>query len=99
MRILDVLARIQAGNCPYFAESLRNCRANLPWGTTLTIITGNASENLLDELYQARRAGMNVSLILAGTVPSGREIIHRAGFFGIPVVHIARERDLDIWRG
>jgi len=49
-------------------------------------------------LYQSRRAGLSVNLILAGTVPKAGEIAHKASFFGIPVLNIARERDMDIWR-
>jgi uncharacterized protein (DUF58 family) len=98
MRILDVLARVQMGDCPNFAEALRNRRVHLPWGTTLTVITGIVNDDLLDELYQARRAGLNANLIMAGTVPAVREIQHRAGFYGIPVINIAQERDLDVWR-
>lgn len=99
MRVLDVLARIKVGKCPDFTEKLRYQRSSLSWGTTLTIITGSANEELIDELFQAKRSGLNVSLILAGTVPASREIVHRAGFFGIPSVNIPRERDMDIWRG
>ncbi len=99
MRILDVLARIHVDNRPYFSESFRNRRAYLPWGTTLTVITGNVDEPLLDELHQSRRVGLSVKLILAGTVPNARDIHHRAGYFGIPVVNITREKDMDIWRG
>jgi uncharacterized protein (DUF58 family) len=98
MWILDVLARIQVDNCPNFGESLRHQRVHLPWGTTLTVITGNVEDSLLDELYQARRAGLSVNLVLAGMVPKSQEIIFRAGYFGIPVINISRERDLDIWR-
>jgi hypothetical protein len=99
MRILDVLARIKSGECPHFSDSVRNQRVRLPWGTTLTIITGNVDDLLLDELYQARRSGLSVNLILAGTVPNSRGIINRAGYYGISAVNIAREDDMDIWRG
>jgi uncharacterized protein (DUF58 family) len=98
MRILDVLARIHSDELPNFSKSFKNRRVHLPWGTTLTIITGNADEALLDELYQSRRGGLSVNLILAGRVPNAGDILHRAGYFGIPVINIARERDMDIWR-
>jgi uncharacterized protein (DUF58 family) len=98
MRILDLLARIQVGDFPNFSELLRNRRVHLPWGTTLTIITGFVDDLLLNELYQCRRGGLDVNLILAGTVPTGREIIRKAGLFGIPIIKITRERDMDFWR-
>jgi uncharacterized protein (DUF58 family) len=98
MRLLDLLARIQIADFPGFSDLLRNKRVHLPWGTTLTVITGNVGEKLLDELYQSRRAGLGVNLILAGPVPRSRDISRRASIFGIPVLNIARERDMDIWR-
>jgi len=79
-------------------EILQHERYQLPWGTTLIVITGQAGADLLDELYQARRAGQNALLILAGPVANPKEITQRASHFGIPVVSIASERDLDIWR-
>jgi uncharacterized protein (DUF58 family) len=99
MRILDVLARIKVEERKGFVDALREQRLSLPWGTTLTIISGSADEQLLQQAYQARRSGLSVILILAGTVLSFSEIQRKAGFYGIPVVQIAEEEDLDIWRG
>jgi len=98
MWILDVLARIHVDENPNFPELFKNRRMHLPWGTTLTVITGSVGDGFLNELYQSRRAGLSVNLILAGTVPKAGEIAHKASFFGIPVLNIARERDMDIWR-
>jgi hypothetical protein len=77
---------------------LQRERYQLAWGTTLIVITGDVGNDLLDELYQARRAGQNALLILAGPVANEREILQRAGYFGLPVVPILNERGLDIWR-
>jgi len=54
---------------------------------------------LFDEIFRARRAGLNVVLILCGTVKNIAEVQHRAEHFDIPVQHFVRERDLDVWRG
>ena len=99
MRILDMLARINVEDMEGFSDSLRDHRVNLPWGTTLTIISGDVDEQLLEQTYQARRGGLSVLLILAGIAKNAAEIKERAGYFGIPVVNIRREEDLDIWRG
>ena len=98
MRVLDTLARVRVEERDGFEEQLRDHRVSLPWGTTLTIISGNADTQLLEQAYQARRGGMSVLLILTGTVFHIEEIKSRAGYYGIPVVHIHREKDLDIWR-
>ena len=39
------------------APVVREQYHHLSWGTTLLVITGAAGHDLLDELYQARRAG------------------------------------------
>ncbi len=98
MRLLETLARVEMTSETSLAALLQQQRYLLPWGTTLIVITGQAGDDLLDELYQARRAGQNALLILAGPVANPKEITQRASHFGIPVVSIASERDLDIWR-
>jgi uncharacterized protein (DUF58 family) len=99
MRILEHLARVESSEkLPAFVSQVQQQRYHLSWGTTLIVITGQAGDDLLDELYQARRAGQHAILILAGTVANAKEIQHRASFFGIPVVLIPDEKSLDIWR-
>jgi uncharacterized protein (DUF58 family) len=98
-RLLDVLARIRSIPTTPFVQLLQRETPHLPWGTTVILITGSVDEALFDEIFRARRAGLNVVLILCGTVPNLAEVQHRAEHFGIPVQHFARERDLDVWRG
>ena len=97
MRLLETLARVEMIDQSALAPLLQRQRYQLAWGTTLIVITGSASDELLDELYQARRAGQNAVLILAGVNTSGDETLRRAQAFGIPVFSIASERDLKIW--
>ena len=98
MRILETLARVQRAPQSPLADSLRQQWVRLPWGTTILAITGQADKALLGEFYQARRSGLNVILILAGPVPETGKIKHSASFFGIPVIPITREQDMDMWR-
>ena len=99
MRMLEILARIQPVTQPSLTDVVRQQRHHLSWGTTLIVITGQAHDTLLDELYQARRAGQNVALILTGpsTAPA-KATSERAAHFGIPLVAIHDERGLNIWR-
>jgi uncharacterized protein (DUF58 family) len=97
MRLLETLARVETVDGSALAPLLQRQRYQLAWGTTLILITGRASEELLDELYQARRAGQNAILILAGVNTSVDETLRRAHAFGIPIFSIATERDLNIW--
>jgi uncharacterized protein (DUF58 family) len=98
MRLLEILARAEMSEGASFETLIQRQRYHLAWGTTLLVITGKASVPLLDELYQARRAGQNASLILAGPAVHAPEMIRRAAHFGIPLVNLAIERDLDLWR-
>ena len=98
-RILEVLARIRSVPAAPFVQLLRSETAHLSWGTTVILITGSVDDVLFDEIFRARRAGLNVVLILCGTVKNAAEIQRRAEHFGIPVQHFTRERDLEVWRG
>jgi hypothetical protein len=92
------LARIQiSDDGDLLATQIQNHRVHLPWGTTLIIITGSVGDALLNELYQARRAGQNAIIIISGRAVGVKDIQTRAGYFGIPVIPIANERDLERW--
>ena len=97
MRLLETLARVEITNNSRLAPLIQRERYQLAWGTTLIVITGSASHELLDELYQARRSGQNAVMVLAGGNTSDGDARRRAKAFGIPVYSIASERDLNIW--
>ena len=100
MRMLEALARIQANTKQSLADVVQQQRHHLTWGTTLLVITGQADDNLLAELHQARRAGQNAALILAGPadLETAKNAARRAAHFNIPLIAIHDERGLDIWR-
>jgi uncharacterized protein (DUF58 family) len=97
MRILETLARSEVIENSALIPLIQEQRYRLAWGTTLIVITGQASEGLLDELYQARRGGQNAILILTGRNTHNEAAIRRAEIFDIPVYSITTERDLKIW--
>ena len=97
MRVLETLARVEITPNTALAPLLQLQRYQLAWGTTMIVISGTASDDLLDELYQARRAGQNAMLILAGREVTDNSGLQRAKTFGIPVFSIATEYDLRIW--
>jgi uncharacterized protein (DUF58 family) len=98
MRILDVLARVQAFETISFVEFLRQEYVNLSWGTTLILITSQANEALFDQLFQLRRAGLNAVLIPAGLAGYSKEAQRQAEYFNFPYFPIRNENDLDMWR-
>lgn len=103
MRVLETLARIQTidsaalGRSENLAKQIQNQRVHLPWGTTLIVITGSVDDVLLDELHQARRAGQNAVIIISGRAVGVKEIQSRASYFGIPVIPISTEDELERW--
>jgi uncharacterized protein (DUF58 family) len=97
MRLLETLARVESIDSSPLVPMLQRQRYQLAWGTTLIVITGDAGDDLLNELYQARRSGQNAILILAGRDISEEAIRGRAKIFDIPVYSIGTERDLKVW--
>ncbi len=98
MRVLDVLARVEAADTLECVALLRRERVRQAWGTTLIVVTGKVSDALFDELFAAQRSGLNTTLILCGFLSQVEEIKRRARQFGILVYHARTERDLEMWR-
>lgn len=98
MRLLETLARVEmTQGLPPLPLQIQRARMGLAWGTTLLVITGQADDTLLRELYDARRGGQNAVLILAGPGAPAAEVRHKAGFYGIAVWSVYSERDLGQW--
>lgn len=98
MSILDILARVETPATTPFIPMIHQSLANLPWGTTLILVTGKYQDSLFDELFEARRMGLNAIIILVGMISGFREIQQRAGRFGFKVHLVRDERDLDLWQ-
>jgi len=100
MRLLETLARIQlAAHAQPLAELLRRESTLLPWGTTAVVVTGLVDEAVVAALLQARHAGLNVVLVVAGPAPGVDALRRRLARFGVAVYAVAQRRDLDQWRG
>jgi uncharacterized protein (DUF58 family) len=98
LRILELMARLQVAETTLFVDLLRQQCNKLSWGTTAIVITNQVDDNLFDALFQARRSGLNILLILCGPMMNSTEIRRKAGFFGIAIHQILDEDDMDIWR-
>lgn len=98
MRILEILARVQVAETIPAIERLRQEHGKLSWGTTLILISGHMDETLFDELFQLRRYGLNLSLVLVGRVPGFANIQAKARYFHFPLYSIITFKDLDMWR-
>lgn len=97
-RLLETLARSGPIRQSPFLPLLQRQRAQLPWGTSLIVITGEINTDLLHELHQTRRAGQEVLLIQAGAVTYSRQTQALAELYGIPLLSIQTEQDLDRWK-
>lgn len=98
MRMLESLARIQSTGLETLLSMIHHHRFNLSWGTTLILIAGQVEGSLFDELFAAKRTGLDIVLVLCGEVTGFAEIKRRAEYYKIPVYHFFDERDLEIWR-
>ena len=98
MSCLDLLARIQAAETLPILEKIRAESPHLAWGATLLVITGQLDSNLFDELLQAQRRGLSVTVLLVGSAPGLDESRMKAGHYGIQVHQIAFHGDLDVWK-
>lgn len=97
MRLLELLARIQRGPAPPVDQLIQQASVHLSWGATMILILGQASDDLFDRLFQARRAGLHALLVLVGPNAGAQALRHRAKQFGFPLVAIRREQDLETW--
>jgi uncharacterized protein (DUF58 family) len=98
IRILEMLARLQAAEVRPLAEMLRDETPRLPWGTTAVLITGQFNDALFDELFQMRRRGQSVVLVIAGLAANIQKARQQGKQFGFPVYAFSSEQGLETWR-
>ena len=83
VRILETLAQLHQIETTPIANFIRKEAGNLPWGSTLVVITAQPADDLLSTLLDLKRAGRSVALIkVGGAVPE-------AGEGGLSIYHIA----------
>jgi uncharacterized protein (DUF58 family) len=98
VNILNLLARIQPTESRPLTELLNKETPNLPWGTTVVIITGSTYEALFDAIFQIQRRGQNVVLIITGLGGTTKTARQQARQFGFPIYAFPNEKSLDNWR-
>jgi uncharacterized protein (DUF58 family) len=98
VRILDLLARIKCTGGHPLTEMLYKETPNLPWGTTVVIITGSIDDALFDAVFQIQRRGQNVVMIITGLGANTKVARQQARRFGFPIYAFPNEKSLDNWR-
>ncbi|MHB8625223.1 MAG: DUF58 domain-containing protein [Aggregatilineales bacterium] len=93
MRLLEVLARVNAIPESRLTVHLQRERARLAYGTTLVVITGRESVALFDTLLLLQRAGLAVALILIQPARSPAELSNAPR--GITIYRVWNEADLE----
>lgn len=88
MQVLEILARISAGDVYDFAALINRFSVHLPWGVTAAFITGTLPDTVLDEMIRARRRGLNISLFNIGAHHGLLEAQQRARQSGFTVYQI-----------
>ena len=87
-RILAALAQLLQVETIPAAHHIREEASNLPWGSTLLVISAQPDENLLAALLDLRRVGRSVALVtIAGEKAKEQDAL--AGH--IPVFHVSDE--------
>ncbi len=95
IHILEILARIQPGDSQPIETFLQDARAKLPWGTTMVLISGTIKDEALEQLYQARKTGVNPVVILTG---HSSDISHQrklADHYNIPLHKVTYLQELE----
>lgn len=93
IQMLERLALAQATDTP-FMPNLQNSIAKGNWGTTLIVITGQASDAVIHQLLDAHRRGLSPLLIACGYGARFDMVSQQCAALGIPAYHVLRERDV-----
>ena len=89
-RILETLSQIHQVEARPAPRFIRQEERNLPWGSSLVVISAQANEDLVNTLLDMKRRGHSVSLIKVG---GGVDDIHAPN---LPVYHITDETAWDV---
>jgi uncharacterized protein (DUF58 family) len=93
--ILSTLARLELrDDDSSFATWLTPLLAEQEWGTTVVVVTPQASEELLWALHLAMRRGSTILLLLCGEQPDARTLGAKAKRLGIDYHQTLWEKDI-----
>jgi len=82
VHILETLAQLHQIETTPIARFIRQEAVNLPWGSTIVVISAQPADDLISALLGLKRVGRSVALVkVGGTVPE-------AGEGALPVYHI-----------
>lgn len=98
MKILERLARIEAGETITFNQWVSNACLNLNWGVTVLAITPSGSAAVCQSLHRLVRAGFNPILITVTPDNNFGLIRERARRLGFAAYNVAQPDDFAPWQ-
>lgn len=98
MKILELLARIEADQTVSFVDWMAGACLQLGWGTTVLAITPVGDVATCHALNRLLRSGLNPVLLLITPTHRFSEIRERARHLGFSAYHVTERTGLDRWR-
>ena len=95
MEILEVLARIDAAEEIPLIPMLQQAAGSLSWGTTMMIVTGQVSQEILEALLPVQRKGLNPVLISCGRSSQRDDVSAMAKVIHLPYYALNHELELE----
>lgn len=85
MQVLETLARVRLTMTTRFADLVQEEGANLAWGVTLLIVTGYLDRTLAEMVWQLRRRGRAITLVLVAPSEQWARYDGAPGLPGVPI--------------
>ncbi|MDX1688526.1 MAG: DUF58 domain-containing protein, partial [Candidatus Promineifilaceae bacterium] len=98
MKVLELLARVEAAATVPFTGWIPRACLHLSWGVTIPVITPQGDEATCQALHGLVRAGFNPVLIVVSRSGRFGQVRERAQQLGFPAYQVLAKEDLETWR-
>lgn len=96
IHILENLARIQPSDHPPIQSLIQDALAYLSWGATIVLVSGVIQETPLNQLFQAKKRGINPIIITTSQSPNFKSLQHLASYYRIDLHQTTYPDDLQL---
>jgi len=98
MKLLELLARIEADETIHFPTWTTRACLGLSWGTTILVITPSGDQETCQACHRLARSGYNPTLLLIEPQPDSGTIRKRARSLGFSAYPLHRPANLSQWQ-
>lgn len=98
MKLLELLARVEAGASAEFNAWAPRVTVNLSWGVTLLAVTPNGDETTSQAMHRLARAGYNPVLIVTAPLAGFDQVRERARRLGFAAFRVTEPDELRGWQ-